>query len=260
MRTTPSSSLGLSNCIRRLLVPFGGRSEDGGLAQRRNRAGVDAGSAGVYNLSALRRSCTSFTPLHTRAFLNISTIGLVAETARPGERTCATVHGRGDAIQENREFVVGVKCRLDRSAAVESAGAITPCHEAAGAGGVSVMATSVRAAWYIDEVLDTVAPRRPCHPLHHRSEHGSKSTEHGPASQSAVRARERGALFDVGHGAGGFSFTVAEATWLRGLSLTFTSSDLHQRSILARASTCPPVCRSSWLWACHWERWSGRRP
>ena len=44
-------------------------------------------------------------------------------------------------IQENRDFVVGVKCRLDRSAAGEMG--VVPLRraiEAAGAGGLPVMA------------------------------------------------------------------------------------------------------------------------
>ena len=57
--------------------------------------------------------------MHTRAFLNISTIGLVAETGEARRDDLCDASLAADAIQENRDFVVGVKCRLDRSAAGE---------------------------------------------------------------------------------------------------------------------------------------------
>ncbi len=207
---------------------------------------VDAGSAGVYNLAALRQLCTSFTPLHTRAFLNISTIGLVAETGEARRDDLCDASLAADAIQENRDFVVGVKCRLDRSAAGEMG--VVPLRraiEAAGAGGVPVMAHVGTGPPDIDEVLDLL---RPGDLVTHCTTGQTMALidNTGRLRESAVRARERGVLFDVGHGAGGFSFTVVEAMLASGLVPDVISSDLHQRSILGPCFDLP-TCMSKFL-------------
>ena len=207
---------------------------------------VDAGSAGVYNLAALRQLCTSFAPLHTRAFLNISTIGLVAETGEARRDDLCDASLAADAIQENRDFVVGVKCRLDRSAAGEMG--VVPLRraiEAAGAGGVPVMAHVGTGPPDIDEVLDLL---RPGDLVTHCTTGQTMALidNTGRLRESAVRARERGVLFDVGHGAGGFSFTVVEAMLASGLVPDVISSDLHQRSILGPCFDLP-TCMSKFL-------------
>lgn len=207
---------------------------------------VDAGSAGVYNLSALRRLCNSFSPLHTRAFLNISMIGLVAETGEARRDDLCDVSMAAAAIQENRDFVVGVKCRLDRSAAGEMG--VVPLRraiETAGASGLPVMAHVGTGPPDIDEVLDLL---RPGDLVTHCTTGQSMALigHTGRLRESAVRARERGVLFDVGHGAGGFSFTVAEAMLASGLVPDVISSDLHQRSILGPCFDLP-TCMSKFL-------------
>jgi dihydroorotase len=54
-------------------------------------------------------------------------------------------------------------------------------------------------------------------------------------------ARERGVLFDIGHGAGGFSFATARAALDAGFLPDTISSDLHQQSIRASARDLPYV-------------------
>ena len=68
----------------------------------------------------------------------------------------------------------------------------------------------------------------------------------GKVRSSAARAHERGVLFDVGHGSGGFSFAVAEAMLAGGLLPDVISSDLHQRSIVGPGFDLP-TCMSKFL-------------
>ena len=55
--------------------------------------------------------------------------------------------------------------------------------------------------------------------------------EAGKVRPEAVAASERGVLFDVGHGAGSFSFQVAETAMRQGLRPGTISSDLHHYNL-----------------------------
>jgi len=52
-------------------------------------------------------------------------------------------------------------------------------------------------------------------------------------------ARDRGVKFDVGHGAGSFSFRIAKAAIEQGFLPDTVSTDLHRTSILSNQATMP---------------------
>lgn len=207
---------------------------------------VDAGSAGAYNASAFRQLCASYAPLRSKAFLNISLIGLVAETgeARRGELCdpglCAAV------LQEHKELFVGVKCRVDRNAVGDMG--LEPLRRAlraASVAGVPVMAHIGAGPPAIGEVLELL---RPGDIVTHCATGQSMSVlaPDGRPLPAALAARERGVLFDVGHGSGAFSFMVAEAMARFGFFPDIISSDAHQRSILGPGFDLP-TCMSKVL-------------
>ena len=207
---------------------------------------VDAGSAGAYNLAALHQLCLATCPWPTRAFVNISSIGLVAETGEARREELCDPGLCAAAIMAHRDFVIGVKCRLDR-ASVGDMG-LVPLRravEAAGASGVPVMAHIGGGPPDIDDALDLL---RPGDLVTHCATGQSMSMVggNGKLRSSAARAHERGVLFDVGHGSGGFSFAVAEAMLAEGVPPDVISSDIHQRSILGPAFDLP-TCMSKFL-------------
>ena len=55
------------------------------------------------------------------------------------------------------------------------------------------------------------------------------------------KARERGILFDVGHGAGSFSFRIAKAAIKENFLPDTVSTDMHVSSILANQASMPEV-------------------
>lgn len=70
--------------------------------------------------------------------------------------------------------------------------------------------------------------------IHTHCFHGWPSTIIGPNKQiysDVLKARQRGVLFDVGHGAGSFSWTVAEICAREGFWPDIISSDLHVESV-----------------------------
>ena len=150
------------------------------------------------------------------------------------------------AAEEHSDFVIGVKCRLDRFATGEMG--LEPLRlalQAAAVAGLPVMAHIGAGPPDIDDVLDML---RPGDLVTHCATGQSMSliNERDSLRASALRARERGVLFDVGHGSGGFSFTVAESMLAAGAPPDIISSDLHQRSLMGPGFDLP-TCMSKFL-------------
>lgn len=193
---------------------------------------VDAGSAGAGNILGFRRHVIERSNVRILAYLNISFPGIFAfsHSVMVGEngdlRLCEPREVVA-AAAEHREIVVGVKVRSGRLAGGTSG--IAPVDlalEAADAIGLPLMA-------HIDEPppgRSEVLPRL------RRGDiltHCFRPFPNAPVFASgAVRpdmrlARERGVIFDIGHGMGSFDFSVARAMLADGLAPDVISSDVH---------------------------------
>ena len=62
---------------------------------------------------------------------------------------------------------------------------------------------------------------------------------HDKVKPHFIQARERGVQFDVGHGAGSFSFRIAKAAIEQGFLPDTISTDMHRASILVNQATMP---------------------
>jgi dihydroorotase len=200
---------------------------------------VDAGSAGIYNLSQFLELAAGYRPLTVYGFLNISGIGLVGQTGELALPEHCNAQLCADSINANRELLVGVKCRLDhRSTAGGSPQALQPALEAARAAGVPVMVHIGQGPPLLSEVLEALGPGdivTHCT----TGQNMALVDDNGHVQACARDARERGVLFDVGHGSGGFSFAVAEALVRAGFAPDVISSDLHQLSVLGPGFDLP---------------------
>ena len=207
---------------------------------------VDAGSAGAYNVKALRRYCAGMAPLRAKAFLNISAIGLVAQTGECTRDELCAADLCAATLAEHAGFLVGVKCRVDRAATGDMG--LEPLRRAVRAAAtaeVPVMVHIGAGPPDIDDVLDLLRPGDIV--THCMTGQGmSLLSPSGRPRPSAVSARERGVVFDVGHGSGSFSFSVAEAMLASGLPPDVISSDSHQFSV---AGPCfdLPTCMAKFL-------------
>jgi dihydroorotase len=206
---------------------------------------IDCGSAGAFNVAALQHLSDAFAPLEVRAFLNISSIGLVAETGEALRDDLCDWQLCSDLIQEHRDFVVGVKCRLDRySSGPMGLVPLERAIRAAETTGLPVMTHIGAGPPEIDEVLELLRPGDIV--THCATGQSMTLIKNGQLRASAARARERGVLFDVGHGSGAFSFRVAETMVAAGFLPDLISSDVHQRSIFGPAFDLP-TCMSKFL-------------
>ncbi|MBM9462466.1 amidohydrolase/deacetylase family metallohydrolase [Aeromicrobium sp. YIM 150415] len=192
---------------------------------------VDAGSAGALTLPGLVQTARGIGRGNLFAFVNLSTIGIIHnEVGELHDLRTADIDLLAEAIEENRDFVVGIKLRLSRWVNGENPGnAREALRRALAAGertGVPLMVHVFDPSLALIEILDAL---RPGDIVTHVF---SRSRESVVASQenwdALLRARARGVVLDVGCGRGGLDFSVGREAIARGLYPDTISSDLTE--------------------------------
>ena len=201
---------------------------------------VDAGSAGAGTFHGFRRFVAEPAPVRVLAYLNVSYAGIFAfsRTVMVGECADLRLLDLAECARvaaANRDMVVGIKVRVGRGAGGDSNLApLDMAIEAAEAAGMPVMA-------HLDYPppvrRDVLARMRPGDVLTHcfRPFPSSPARADGGVRQEVIEARERGIIFDIGHGVGSFGFTTARAMLDAGFQPDVISSDVHVLSIVGSA-------------------------
>jgi dihydroorotase len=193
---------------------------------------VDTGSAGPGNFAGFRKHVIERSAVRILAYLHVSFAGIYAYSRRVmvGESEELRLMAPLDAVEvanANRDIIVGIKVRVGARASGRSG--IVPLDialEVAGEVGVPVMA-------HIDEpppsYEEVIARLRPGDVLTHafRPFPNSPVTAQGKVKRAVIEARERGVLFDIGHGKGSFAFKTARAMLANGFLPDTISSDVH---------------------------------
>ena len=123
-------------------------------------------------------------------------------------------------IEQHRDLILGVKVRLTKNSIVSEASGMIPLHrarEAADAAGLPIM-IHPQAAWCesLDDILKVMKQGDILTHCFHGMACGILD-DGGEVRDSVHDAIERGVLFDVGHGAGSFSWDVVEAAMAEGI-------------------------------------------
>jgi dihydroorotase len=132
-----------------------------------------------------------------------------------------------EVAENNRDLIVGIKVRVGRNSSGTSG--IVPLEialEVAEQVGMPLMAHIDHPPPSYEEV---VALLRPGDVLTHafRPFPNSPATAQGTVKKVVLEARERGVLFDIGHGKGSFAFKTARAMLANGFYPDTISSDVH---------------------------------
>jgi dihydroorotase len=200
---------------------------------------VDAGSAGAYGLDALLAARRDFA-VRSVILLHISAHGLSARTGESRDLAFLDAGAALAAISRHRDAVRGIKVRMDSSTVGQNG--LRPLQialEVGEAAGVPVMVHIGRGPFGLNEVVDLL---RPGDIVTHCAGKGAIGiTEPGPVRDSLQDAYRRGVVFDIGHGAGGFSFAVLEAYLKQGMPPHVISSDLHVLCASGPAFDLPTV-------------------
>jgi len=197
---------------------------------------IDAGSSGPGNFHGFRRHVIEPSPVRIIPFLNVSYPGIFAfgATVMVGEcadlrlidpRECVRV------VNANRDLIVGVKVRVGRGAGGDSGyQPLDIALEVAEETGLPVMA-------HLDHPppsrLEVVSRMRRGDILTHcfRPFPNAPVRGDGRIREEVMAARERGVVFDIGHGGGSFGFRTAEGMLAGGFQPDVISSDVHALSI-----------------------------
>lgn len=193
---------------------------------------VDTGSAGPGNFAGFRKHVIERSEVRILAYLHVSFAGIYAFSPRVmvGESEELRLMAPVDAVKvanANRDIIVGIKVRVGAHASGRSGTVpLDIALEVADEVGIPVMA-------HIDEPPPTyeevVARLRPGDVLTHafRPFPNSPVTTQGKVKRAVIEARERGVLFDIGHGKGSFAFKTARAMLANGFLPDTISSDVH---------------------------------
>jgi dihydroorotase len=193
---------------------------------------VDAGSAGAQTFPGLRRYIIDPARTQIFAFLNIAVQGMISslvgelEDPRWGSPGQAAARGR-----EHRDKVVGIKVRLGyQMVGNDPEPAMRMARAAADELGLPVMVHVIDMRPPVTWLL----PHLKAGDIVTHSFHGNEGGILGPDGRlvpGLAEARERGVIFDVGHGAGSFSYRVARAAIAQDFPPATISSDLHAHNV-----------------------------
>ncbi len=188
---------------------------------------VDGGSAGAGLFEGLREFVASRARTRILAFVNISAIGLAyLDIGELNHLPYADPDRAAAVAREHRDIVVGIKVRSQ--AEVVGAAGLEPVRravKAADATGGRVMVHVTNPPVALEEVVALLRPGDIV--THFLNGRGDGILDPGGRVKGAIRAaRERGVLFDVGHGRNHVNFTVARAALGGGFPPDTISSDL----------------------------------
>ena len=193
---------------------------------------VDTGSAGPGNFAGFRRHVIEPSQVRILAYLHVSHAGIYAYSHRVmvGESEEIRLMNPIDAAEvaeANRDLIVGIKVRVGHNSSGTSG--IVPLEialEVADAVGMPLMAHIDHPPPSYEEVVSRL---RPGDVLTHafRPFPNSPATAQGTVKKVVLEARERGVLFDIGHGKGSFAFKTARAMLANGFYPDTISSDVH---------------------------------
>jgi dihydroorotase len=197
---------------------------------------LDAGSAGAHTCPAFRRTVINVVQTRVFALLNLSVVGqsTYSKDNPYGELLDLRLANPKLAIrtiEQNRDAILGIKVRLSENIAADR--------------DLKVMALAREAADAVKLPLmvhigDTHSPLRDILPLLAKGDvithcfHGRANgvlDARGRVLPEVKQAVDRGVHLDVGHGAGSFSFEVAEKALKQDLLPGTISSDVHHFNV-----------------------------
>ncbi len=192
---------------------------------------VDAGSAGPGNFHGFRAHVIERTPVRILPYLNISFAGIFAFSQRVMVGECSDVRLLDareclEVAERNRDLIVGIKVRIGRNTS-EGYG-VFPLElaiEVAQELELPVMAHIDFPPPSRKDMLDRL--RKGDVLTHCYRPFPNAPVVRGEVRQEMWDARERGVIFDIGHGMGGFGFASTRPMLEAGFYPDVISSDVH---------------------------------
>ena len=198
---------------------------------------VSAGDAGANNIAAFRRAIVGQTRARLYAFVHIANIGLAGfPVPELYNIDFAQTEAAAKAVAENADLVIGVKVRMSENVIAKNGleplkRSIQACEMAGTGGKVMCHIGGVETPEMMSQILDLLrAGDVLTHSYSGAPNIAGKFTnivQDGKLLPAALAAKQRGVVFDVGHGGGSFDYTVAEVALPAGAGPDTISSDIH---------------------------------
>src|SRR5262249_3760037 len=205
-----------------------------------------AGDAGANNFAAFRRFIVAQTRTRLYAFVHVANMGLAPfPVAELYNIDFAQVDVAAKTVAENADMVLGIKVRMSRNMIAKNGieplkRAVAACTMAGTGAKVMCHIGGVETAALMSQILDTLRPGDILtHAYSGAPNIGGAFTnivQDGRLLPAALAAKQRGVIFDVGHGGGRFDYTlaqpavrptVAEPAIAQGATPDTISSDIH---------------------------------
>lgn len=200
--------------------------------QRGVTTAVDAGSAGANTMPGFQRYVIDQAQTRVLAFLHISGMGqLDNEIGELEDIRWARVEHAVEIARQYPETIVGIKVRL--SEAILGSNDLIALERALAAAELLGKPVMIHIGGTVSPVERYLEQLRPGDIVTHSftgRPPGILDSE-GKVIDAALDAMDRGVVFDVGHGAGSFSFKVAERFAEQGYSPGTVSSDVHKYNV-----------------------------
>jgi dihydroorotase len=198
---------------------------------------VSAGDAGAHNFAAFRRFVAGQTRTRLYAFVHIANIGLAGfPVAELFNIDFAQPDVAAKAIAENADMVLGTKVRMSENVIAKHGleplkRAISACEQAGTGAKVMCHIGGVETRELMSQILDALRPGdilTHCYSgFPNVAGEFTNIVQDGRVIPAAMSAKQRGVIFDIGHGGGSFDYTVAEAAIQQGCLPDTISSDIH---------------------------------
>jgi dihydroorotase len=198
---------------------------------------VSAGDAGANNFAAFRRHVIGQTRTRLYAFVHIANIGLAGfPVAELYNIDFAQADAAARAVAENADLVLGVKVRMSENVIAKHGTeplkrAIMACERSGTGAKIMCHIGGVETRELMSQILDLL---RPGDILTHAYSGApniagafTNIVQDGRLLPAALAAKQRGVVFDVGHGGGSFDYTIAEPAIAQGCPPDTISSDIH---------------------------------
>jgi dihydroorotase len=198
---------------------------------------VSAGDAGANNFAAFRRHIAGQSRTRLYAFVHIANIGLAGfPVPELYNIDYARVDEAARAVAENADMVLGIKVRMSENVIAKHGleplkRAITACEKSGTPAKIMCHIGGVDSSELMKQILDLLRPGDILtHAYSGAPNIGGAFTnivQDGKLLPAALAAKQRGVVFDVGHGGGSFDYTVAEPAIAQGCPPDTISSDIH---------------------------------
>ncbi len=198
---------------------------------------VSAGDAGANNFAGWRRFIAPASRTRQYAFVHVALAGLAGfPVPELYNIDYAQAEAAARVLAENADMVLGVKVRMSENVIARHGleplkRAIKACELSGVPSRVMCHIGGVADRALMSQILDLF---RPGDVLTHCfsgapnvAGDGTNIVQDGKLLPAALAAKQRGVVFDIGHGGGSFDYTIAEAAIAQGCLPDTISSDVH---------------------------------